>query len=288
VDRLGSVLRVLVTARSALPLRERVVAALLGQLGQEFGGEASVVEVLHLPRRPAGELTCARLVGGPVPPAPLVVTEAGLQFRVEPGLTESSRPRPGTGLFLDQRENRMRLRARVVAGGRYLNLFAHTGAFSAALLAGGAGQVVSVDLSAPYLAWLEENLERSELPRDRHVSVRADARRFLAEASDRPFDGIVLDPPTAAAAGRNFFSVRAELVELLAACLERLAPGGWLFVSRNDRRGRGQLAERMEEAAERGGAGLSFLEPAPPGADFPSLRGFPEGDPFEAVITGRA
>ena len=81
------------------------------------------------------------------------------------------------GLYLDQRENRARLAARAARGGRWLNLFAHTGAFSVALLAGGAEEVVSVDLSRAYLRWLEDNLAENDLPNSgaAHRAVRGEA-----------------------------------------------------------------------------------------------------------------
>lgn len=289
VDRLGGVLRALVTGRAAWAVRDRALRALASGLADALGDDPPVVEVLHLPRRPPGDTVCVWRRAGPPPPEPLVVREAGLRLRVDPGLGTPDRPRPGTGLFLDQRDNRARLRERARADGRYLNLFAHTGAFSAALLAGGAGEVVSVDLSAAYLAWLEENLERSGLPRERHRSVRRDARRALAELGRGPgFDGIVLDPPTAAAAGRRFWSVRGGLGTLLGGALERLQPGGWLLLARNDRRGRGGLAGLARQAAAAVGVPLAAVEGAPPGCDFPSRRGFPEGDPTEAVLLTRA
>ncbi|HSB38123.1 MAG TPA: EamA family transporter, partial [Gaiellaceae bacterium] len=67
---------------------------------------------------------------------------------------------------------------------------------SAALLAGGASEVWSVDLSGPYLAQLDANLERSGLPLERHRALRRESRRVLSElAPEERFDGIVLDPP---------------------------------------------------------------------------------------------
>ena len=68
----------------------------------------------------------------------LQVEERGLHFWVDPGWDAPRSPRPGFGLFLDQRENRARLLAAAGRGGRWLNLFAHTGAFSVSLLAAGA------------------------------------------------------------------------------------------------------------------------------------------------------
>jgi 23S rRNA (cytosine1962-C5)-methyltransferase len=192
------------------------------------------------------------------------------------------------GFFLDQRENRARLARRAAQGGRYLNLFAHTGGFSAALLAGGAEEVWSVDLSGPYLAQLERNLACSELPLARHRTVRREARRFLDELDPAlRFDGIVLDPPTAAASGRRFWSVRRDLEPLAAAALARLAPGGFLLLTRQDRAGRAGLEQLVTRAADSVRVRLAAVEPAPPGLDFPALRGFPEAAPFEAVLATR-
>jgi 23S rRNA (cytosine1962-C5)-methyltransferase len=292
VERLGPLVRVVVASRTALPVRDRALAALQRALAGALPDGAPFVEVLHLRMPPPGRLESVRLLAGAWPPpgadradGRVAVREGRLRFWVDPGLGAPERPRSATGLFLDQRDNRARVAARAKPGGRYLNLFAHTGGFSAALLAAGAGLVVSVDLSAPYLAWLEANLALTGLPLARHRAVKRDVRRALAElAPGERFDGIVLDPPTAAAAGQRFWSVRRDLPDGVGACLARLAPGGWLLVSRNDRRARGRLAERVRAAAAEAGVALTSLEPAAPGADFPPLPGFPEGDPFEALL----
>ena len=164
-DRFGPLLRILVASRAALPLWERASAALAHSLESALGAAPSVVVALQLKPQPPGELASVWHSAGPTPPAPLVVREGALAFRVDSGLEEPTRAHPGVGLFPDQRRNRARLAARVRPGGAYLNLFAHTGAFSAARLGAGAGSVTSVDLSGPYLARLEENLERRGFPR---------------------------------------------------------------------------------------------------------------------------
>ncbi len=290
VDRLGPLLRVLVSGRAALPLCERVVQALAAARLPGLAPDAPVVEVMHLRERPHGALVCVRLVSGDAGaiPEPLLIREGALRFRAECGLGEPTRPHPGVGFFLDQRDNRARLSARAARGGRYLNLFAHTGGFSAALLAGGAGEVWSVDLSAPYLAQLEENLKRSGLALERHRSTRREARRFLAELDPAlRFDGIVIDPPTAAAAGRRVWSGRHDQAPRAASALARLAPGGFLLLTRQDRAGRGGLEALLTAAAANAHSPLASIEPAQPGLDFPALRGFPEGAPFEALLATR-
>jgi 23S rRNA (cytosine1962-C5)-methyltransferase len=295
VDRLGPVLRVLVSGRSGVSLVEPVVEAVLGASGWP-GGPGEVVEVHHLPAADRGQ---GPRVAWRSPPTQdwlaknldergrLGVHEGGLRFRVDLGLGDPGRPRPGTGLFLDQRENRACLAEFAGAGGDWLNLFAHTGAFSVGLLAAGAQRVVSVDLSGAYLAWLGDHLGlNADLGVDpgRHVSVRHDGRRYLATLPKREgFDGIVLDPPTAAAAGRRFWSVQRDLEPLVVEALGRLRPGGWLLVCRNSRRARGSVADLVERAAGRAGVRLTDVEDAGPGPDFPRRKAFPEGDAFRGV-----
>lgn len=282
VDRLGDVLRVLVHGRAALGLRDEVLRVLRrGVAG--LAPELPWIEVVTVRAPRESRVRGVTHSEGWTPPSTWTVNEAGLPFLVDAGLDEPHRPRPGFGLFLDQRENRAWVRARA-EGGCFANLFAHTGSFSAALLAGGARKVFSVDLSAPYLARLEANLGAARLLGEPHESVRGDARRFLERGADGvPFDGIVIDPPTAAAAGRRYWSVRADLPPLLALALGRLRPGGWLLVTRNERQAREPLRELVGRVAAEAGREVSALEDAPPASDFPHLRGFPEGDAFEGV-----
>jgi len=300
IDRLGGLLRVLRTGRACETLMERAVNAVLSGIADEIGPDAPVVEVVHLRERPAGRFECVRLLRGdddahaalrPDAAGRHVVHERGLEFLVDPGLADPERGGPGVGLYMDQRENRERLSEYAKRGGRWLNLFAHTGAFTVALLAAGAEEVVSVDLSAAYLRWLEDNLainrERGVDP-SRHRAVRRDGRRYLADcgAGER-FAGIVLDPPTAAAAGRSFWSVQHDLEPLVGEALGRLAPEGVLFVCRNERSAKRPIDALVRSAADARGIPIAHVAPAPPGDDFPGLRSFPEGNSFTAVIAQR-
>ncbi|MBL8956193.1 MAG: class I SAM-dependent methyltransferase [Myxococcaceae bacterium] len=67
-----------------------------------------------------------------------------------------------TGLFLDHRDTRARVRD-AVKGKRFLNLFAYTGAFSVYAAADGAASTVSVDLSPQYCDWTKRNLKLNAL-----------------------------------------------------------------------------------------------------------------------------
>jgi 23S rRNA (cytosine1962-C5)-methyltransferase len=292
VDRLGPLLRVLVTGRACELVVDRALNELVYQLAATLGPDPPVASVIHLAEPPAGRLRGVAVIRGTLDSVGLEdgrlrVRERGLSFWVDPGVGDPYRPRPGTGLFLDQRENRARV-ARVAAGGRWLNLFCHTGAFSAVALAAGACEVVSVDLSAAYLRWLEANLALNGLSGAPHRSVRMDARRYLeGEGRGETFDGIAFDPPTAARAGRRFWSVRREGGAMLEACLRRLRAGGTLLACRNDRGVRGSLHSLVRAVADAAGIPLAGVAEAPPGPDFPRLAAFPEGDAFEGVIATR-
>jgi len=299
VDRLGPLLRVLVTGRASESIRERVLAALRSQLPLTPEGEPwSILELNHVRGVGQSEFDRVRwLAGGQgalaacglrMTEVGFQVQERGLLFDVDPGWETLRKVRPGYGLFVDQRENRGRLEPHAARGGDWLNLFAHTGAFSASLLAAGAERVVSVDLSAAYLKRLEANLSAN---RDRGVdptrneSVCVDGRRFLETlGSGRRFAGIVLDPPTAAAAGRRFWSLRQDLEPLLRRCVERLDSGGVLLVTQNRNGpplGLDRILERITGRARRS---IARLESASAGVDHPGLPGFPEGEPFEGWL----
>ncbi len=140
-----------------------------------------------------------------------------------------------TGLFLDQRVARERL-AEIAPGQRVLNLFSYTGAFSVYAATGGAREVTSVDLSGTYLAWARRNFEVNGVEPRRHPLVRADVVDFL-RASDATWETIVLDAPTASrSSGGHSFDLQSAHPRLLQLALARLAPGGRLFFSTNDRR----------------------------------------------------
>jgi 23S rRNA (guanine2445-N2)-methyltransferase / 23S rRNA (guanine2069-N7)-methyltransferase len=141
-----------------------------------------------------------------------------------------------TGLFLDHRDTRAAIE-RLAAGKRFLNLFAYTATATVYAAAGGAVASTSVDLSNTYLGWAARNFELNEVDRSRHRLVRADCLEWLAGAEES-WDLIYLDPPTFSNSKRmaRELDVQRDHVELLAATLARLAPGGVLLFSTNRRR----------------------------------------------------
>jgi 23S rRNA (cytosine1962-C5)-methyltransferase len=285
VDLLGDELRVV----WMWPGCESFESQVLDTLCKALPFDPAVVRVRNFADAPKGEFVCVDVARGEPRREPFEVLERGLRFEVDSGLSEPRRSRAGFGLFIDQRANRGRIAGVIErrGGGRWLNLFSHTGAYTLAALAAGADEVVSVDLSNRYLKTLERNLASNGLGAG-HRAVKMDALRFIEKLSDRDyFDGIILDPPTAASVGKRFWSARKQQAGLVAACFEHLVPGGCLLVCRNDQSAKGRLADMVTQAAESVSAPLHEVRRALPSEDFPSLEGFSEGDAFEGVIAIR-
>ena len=159
----------------------------------------------------------------------LVVEEGGLRFLV------NLRDRIDTGLFLDHRLVRARLRE-LSRDRDVLNLFAYTGAASVYAAAGGARSTTSVDLSQGYLEWASRNLVLNGFGGSDHVLARADAVAFLAESRAR-FGLVYVDPPTFSNSKRaGDFDVQRDHVALLEACAQRLRDDGVIVFSNNFRR----------------------------------------------------
>jgi 23S rRNA (guanine2445-N2)-methyltransferase / 23S rRNA (guanine2069-N7)-methyltransferase len=162
-----------------------------------------------------------------------IVGEGGLRFRV------NFEDYLDTGLFLDHRITRARLREAAV-GKRFLNLFAYTGTATVYAAAGGASSTTTVDLSTTYLEWAQANLALNDFSGPRHRFERADVREWLMAAAQRGerFDLIFCDPPTFSNSKRmeGVFDVQRDHAGLIEDCLAVLAPGGVLVFSTNAQR----------------------------------------------------
>ncbi len=132
-----------------------------------------------------------------------------------------------TGFFLDQRENRLLLQ-RYAREKTVLNAFSYSGGFSVYALLGQATHVTSVDVSGKALTLLEENLEISGAPRDRHTTVQADVLHYLRD-HETLWDIVILDPPAFAKSKNKRHQAVQGYKRLNAMGMNRVKPGGLLF-----------------------------------------------------------
>ncbi len=186
------------------------------------------------------------------------ICENGLRFLVRPYDGYS------VGLFLEHRDNRQRVRD-AARGRRVLNGFAYTCGFSVAAAAGGASEVVSVDVSKKSLEWGKRNFAENVQSLDAHRFICDDVLAYYARAArqGRVFDLIILDPPTFARAKQSAraFSIRDQLDALVAGAVERLAPGGKLLLCTNHRATTPRrLHDAARSAAESFGRRLSHVQ----------------------------
>lgn len=138
------------------------------------------------------------------------------------------------GLFLDQRNNRLKLRE-ICRNARVLNLFSYTGGFSLNAAAGSAREISTVDLSSPFLEWGKQNFNLNGIDPSQYEFFQQEALLFLkgAQKRQRQFDLIVCDPPSFGRHKNGNFRLEQALPELLQLCWQCLAPGGQLLLSCN-------------------------------------------------------
>ena len=262
-DRYG---RYLVVKTYSEGVRRAVLPAVVKALGRALGPRGIVL------RSAAG---IEPLYGEPPPPK-LTVRERGLRF-----LADLHRGQK-TGLFLDQRENRQKVRE-LAAGARVLNLFAYNGGFSVYALAGGAAFARSVDISAGALADARENARLNGLA-DRHETVRADVFEFL-NAHDEKYDLVVLDPPALAKKRGQLRAALRAYERLNALALARVRPGGLLATaSCTAQVSPDAFREALAAAARRAGVRTQIVHQAGHAPDHPLRPEFPEGRYLKFVV----
>lgn len=183
-----------------------------------------------------------------------------------------------TGLFLDQRENRRRLRERA-EGKRVLDLFGYTGGFAVSAALGGARSVTMVERAGPAVAAAADNLARNGLdPSDpRWRLVREDVEAFL-DADRGRYDLIVCDPPNMApskATRTRGLEAYRRINRLALGRLER--DGALVTASCSSHVSARDFRELLRSLLHEEGASRQIVERHGAGPDHPVRDTFPEG-----------
>jgi 23S rRNA (cytosine1962-C5)-methyltransferase len=195
-----------------------------------------------------------------------------------------------TGFFLDQRDNRSRLRA-VAREKSVLNLFSYTGAFSIAALAGGAARAVDVDSSAAALALARDHRRANGFPAGDADFVEADVFEDLrrrVSAGER-WDVIVCDPPAFAKKKADVERAARGYKDVNRLAMSLVSPGGWLLTCSCSGLVDAALFQKIVFSAARD-AGASFALTARQGAgpDHPVSLDCPEGEYLKGLWMRRA
>lgn len=156
---------------------------------------------------------------------PCFALEAGLLFRLRLGSAQN------VGYFPDMAVGRQLVRS-LAAGRRVLNLFAYTCSFSVAALAGGAEEVVNLDMNRGALSLGRENHRHNGLDLGRVRFLPHDLFKSFGKLRRLgPFGLTIIDPP--GDQGQSFRAERdwpkiAERLPSLAA------PGGDLLLGHSN------------------------------------------------------
>ncbi|HBI41990.1 MAG TPA: RlmI/RlmK family 23S rRNA methyltransferase [Planctomycetales bacterium] len=214
----------------------------------------------------------------PEPPAPEVITEHGVRFRVAPGSKHK------TGFFLDQRDNRKTL-ASFCAGKRVLDICCNTGGFAVyAKALGGAEEVVGVDLDEDALALARQNAGLNQV---RIRFVQTDLFPWLREttAAGQRFDVVVLDPAKQTRDREEVDYALKRYLDMNRLALQAVAPGGlFLTCSCTGLVSEYDFLEAIRRAAWQAGRVVQVLRIAGAGADHPYLLHVPESRYLKAVF----
>jgi len=101
-----------------------------------------------------------------------------------------------TGYFLDHRHNRKHI-GTLSKGKSVLDIFSYAGGFSVHALAGGAKEVVSLDISAQALEMAKDNVRLNKLEANHKILVGdAFEKMELLNQQNKKFDIVVVDPPS--------------------------------------------------------------------------------------------
>ncbi len=135
------------------------------------------------------------------------------------------------GLFPEQRLNWDYIQERLPKEGRFLNLFAYTGAASLAGRLGGS-EVIHVDSVKQLISWSKTNMELSSLEGIKWV--HDDALKFAKREEKRGslYDGLIMDPPAfGIGANGERWKLEDKLPELLKIAKSIVKEGGFVILN---------------------------------------------------------
>jgi 23S rRNA (cytosine1962-C5)-methyltransferase len=187
-----------------------------------------------------------------------------------------------TGLFLDQRENRVA--AGRYARGRMLDCFSYNGAFGLSL-AQHCSDVIAIDASADAVARITENAGLNGVTNvmAREANVFDELRHF--EQSGDRFNTIVLDPPAFAKNKAAVEKALAGYKDINLRALRILEPGGVLVTcSCSYNVDEMTFLQVLADAAADARAHVTILEKRMQGRDHPVLLTVPETYYLKCII----
>ncbi len=276
VDRYADILVAQFLSAGAEYWKETLADLLLEETGLSSLYERSDADVREL----EGLAPRVGPLRGSIDPLPLTITENDLQFKVDIAAGHK------TGFYLDQRENRLKVRE-LAEGRDALDCFCYTGGFTVNALAGGAKSVLSVDASADALALCRENVALNGLPADRHTTLEGDMFQLLRKFRDegRSFDMVILDPPKFAPTAAQAEKAARGYKDINLLGFKLLRSGGILVTFSCSGGVEAALFQKIvASAALDAGVEAQIVEHLSQAADHPVALNFPEGAYLKGLV----
>jgi len=222
LDRYDKTWVLKIYAKSWFPYLERMLEIILIE-------ESVDQVVLRLSRNtedPSSHFFDGKILYGPDPIVPVQFCENGLKFHVD--VVNGQK----TGFFLDQRENRLKIK-KISSGLSVLNVFSYTGGFSIYAVSGGCRSLLEIDSNSIALNSSLKNLKLN-YPNEQNFEysqIEGDAFQKLNELKlqNRQFDLVILDPPAFARKKKHRPQALEAYSRLAELGVQLVVPGGRLF-----------------------------------------------------------
>ena len=273
IDRFGGVLVVQANAAGM----DRLTPLVLDALQQLVSPDAIVLRNDSPARALEGLPTEVRVAAGEID-GPVTLKENGTAYEADVLAGQK------TGWFYDQRDNRAFV-AGLARGGRLLDLYCYSGAFSIATACAGAASVLGVDRSAPALT-LAESASRSNGVAERCTFRRGEvfAEAAALASSGERFDLVVADPPPFARSKRDAPAASRGYRKLARLAAQLTAPGGILFLaSCSHNVSPADFSEAVRRGLADAGRNARILRQSGAAPDHPVHPGLPESAYLKAL-----
>jgi 23S rRNA (cytosine1962-C5)-methyltransferase len=258
--------------------REMILAALEGALAPAGILVRDDIRVREREGLPVGGASVAR---GSVP-VEIEISEGAVRYLIDPHGGQK------TGFFLDQREKRQRTHQLAPHLASLLNLYAYSGGFALAALAGNpAIRTVNVDSSGPALTLARRNYTLNGHDPDAHGFEERDVTRYLQAAGDtgQRFDLVVVDPPAFARSHAKKERALHAYEQLNALAARVVAADGLLLTcSCSGAVNAAEFEAAVRAGLVRAGRSAQLIEVFGPALDHPTLPGFPEDRYLKALL----
>jgi 23S rRNA (cytosine1962-C5)-methyltransferase len=269
IDKYADTLVIQCLSAGAEFWRDMVVGLLVELTGCERVFERSDVEIRNLENLPT---RIGPLVGDE-PVNKIQIFERDIKFWVDIGAGHK------TGFYLDQRENRLKVRE-LAENRSVLDCFAYTGGFSISALAGGATDVVAIESSSHAINLGRENAILNGLQEEQIEWIEGDVFQILRKMRDKnqKFDMVILDPPKFAPTAAHAQKAARGYKDINLLALKLLNPNGLLVTFSCS----GGVSESLFQkilagAAQDAGVNAKIVTRLGQGYDHPVALSFPEG-----------